>query len=198
MTEPLNDSLKKIARGAGITMVGTVIGLLFGFIARLIIARYGLEANYGIFSLALVVLTFATMLACLGLQQGATRYIAYFRGKEETAKARGTIAVSLQLATAASIIILISRFFIWLSSCATTPSSSCLFSFWIAPVVTATEACSGSLPVANALIAGSFITYIFGFGIPAAIESPSTTFIKWACSGFFASFAFYLLPLDLF
>ncbi|MDH5695327.1 MAG: flippase [Dehalococcoidia bacterium] len=111
MFEPLSDSLKKIAHGTGIAMVGMFLGLLFGFIARLIIARYGLEANYGIFSLALVVLTFATMLACLGLQEGATRYIAFFRGKEEATRVRGTISASLQLATVASIILCIAILF---------------------------------------------------------------------------------------
>ena len=111
MSEPLSDSLKKIGRGTGIAMVGMFAALLLQFIARLIIARYGLEANYGIFSLALVILNFAMILACLGLQEGATRYIAYFRGKEEAAKVRGTIAVSLELATAASIIIAVAIFF---------------------------------------------------------------------------------------
>jgi O-antigen/teichoic acid export membrane protein len=81
MAEPLGDSLKKITRGAGIAMAGMFFGLLLQFIAR-----YGLQANYGIFSLALAILTFATMLACLGLHEGATRCIAYFRGREETLK----------------------------------------------------------------------------------------------------------------
>ena len=111
MYEPLSDSLKKITHGAGIAVVGIFLGLLLGFIARLIIARYALEANYGIFSLALVVLNFSMILASLGLHLGATRYIAYFRGREEAARVRGTISASLQLATAASIIIGIAIFF---------------------------------------------------------------------------------------
>lgn len=111
MFEPLDDSLKKIARGTGIAMLAMFFGLLFEFIARLIIARYGLEANYGIFSLALVVLTVSMTLACLGLHLGATRYIAYFRSREEVARVRGTISASLQLGTAASIIIGVTIFF---------------------------------------------------------------------------------------
>lgn len=92
-------------------MVGMLLGLLLQFIARLIIARYGLQTNYGIFSLALVVLNFAMILACLGLHLGATRYIAYFQGKQEVARVRGIIPASLQLATAASIIISVAIFF---------------------------------------------------------------------------------------
>lgn len=113
MFETLSDSMKKIARGSAIAIAGLFGGLLLQFISRIFIARYGSEADYGIFSLALVVLNFAMILACLGLQEGATRYIAYFRGrgKGEVTKVRVTVAVSLQLAAAASIIISIALFF---------------------------------------------------------------------------------------
>jgi len=111
MVEPLTDSLRKIARGTGIAFVGTLLALLLGFIARLIIARYGSESDYGTFSLAIVILTFATTLASLGLSDGAPRYIAYFRGRGETAKVRGVTSVSLQLVTIASVVIGIALFF---------------------------------------------------------------------------------------
>jgi O-antigen/teichoic acid export membrane protein len=111
MAEPLTDSLKKIARGTGVALLGTFLALLIGFVTRLIIARYGSEADYGIYSLAIVILTFALTLACLGLPEGVARYIAYFRGREEAAKIRGVISVSLQLAAAASVIISIALFF---------------------------------------------------------------------------------------
>ena len=109
--ETLDHSLKKVARGTGIAIIGITLGLLFNFIAKLIIARYGLEANYGMFSMALAILTVAMMLACLGLHLGATRYIAYFRAKDDTAKVRGAISVSLELTTVASLIISIVLFF---------------------------------------------------------------------------------------
>ena len=111
MFETLDHSLKKVARGTGIAIIGITLGLLFNFIAKLIIARYGLEANYGMFSIAVAILTVAMMLACLGLHLGATRYIAYFRAKDDTAKVRGAISVSLQLATVASLVISIALFF---------------------------------------------------------------------------------------
>lgn len=121
MSKPLNDSLKKIARGTTIALIGMTLGLLFNFFSRLIIARYGLRANYGIFSLALVVLNFAMLIASLGLQQGTTRYIAYLRGKEDTVKVRGTISASLKLATTASIVLGLVLFF------AATPIAEKLF-----------------------------------------------------------------------
>lgn len=111
MFETLDHSLRKVARGTGIAIIGIILGLLLNFIAKLIIARYGLEANYGMFSLVLAILTVAMMLSCLGLHLGTTRYIAYFRAKNETGKVRGTISVSLELVTVASLAIGIALFF---------------------------------------------------------------------------------------
>jgi O-antigen/teichoic acid export membrane protein len=111
MVEPLNASLKKIARGTGTAMIGTYLAVFFGFVTRLIIARYGSEADYGIYSMAVVILTFATTLVGLGLTEGTPRYIAYFRGKGETDKVGGVISTSLQLAAAASIFMGIAMFF---------------------------------------------------------------------------------------
>lgn len=111
MIEPLSDSLQKVARGAGIALVGMFVGQLLQFIARPIIARYGLEANYGIFSLAQTILNISVMLACLGLDHGATRCIAYFRAKGDAAKVRGTISASLEFSVTASLLIGIVLFF---------------------------------------------------------------------------------------
>ncbi len=111
MFEPLNGSLKKIARGTGFAIVGMALGMFLGFITRLIIARYGLQANYGIFSLALVVLNLAVTISTLGLRRGATRYIAYFRAKGEGIKIGRTVSASLQLSVVASIIICLALFF---------------------------------------------------------------------------------------
>ena len=49
MAENTNESLNKIGKGTIIVLVGTIVGLLFAFISRIIIARYGTESQYGIF-----------------------------------------------------------------------------------------------------------------------------------------------------
>jgi len=104
MQEPLSISMRKIARGTGVAIVGTLAAMLVGFIIRLIIARYGSGAEYGIYSLVIVIFAFATTIVSLGLNQGATRYIAFFRSKGDTARVGGVISASLILAAAASII----------------------------------------------------------------------------------------------
>ncbi len=111
MNEPLDDSLKKIAQGTGIAVVGMTLGLLFSFITRLIIARYGLQSYYGTFSLALVVLQTAAIISSLGLSRGATRYIAFFRGSGEEAKVRTTMLTSLRFSLLTSIVVGLVLFF---------------------------------------------------------------------------------------
>ena len=103
MSEITNKSLKKIGKGTIVLLVGTVAGMFFAFITRILIARYGMASQYGLFSLALVVLNISVVIATLGLQDGAARYIAYFRGKNETSNIPGAISTSIQFATLASI-----------------------------------------------------------------------------------------------
>jgi len=52
MSEIVNQSLQKIAKGTGIIFIGTIIGMLLGFVSRVIVVRYITQSEYGIFSLA--------------------------------------------------------------------------------------------------------------------------------------------------
>jgi O-antigen/teichoic acid export membrane protein len=104
MSEIVNQSLQKIAKGTGIVFIGTIIGMLLGFVSRIIIVRYITQTEYGIYSLALVLMSIFVTISMLGLQQGSTRYIAYFRGKSEERKVRDVISSSLKIALISSII----------------------------------------------------------------------------------------------
>jgi O-antigen/teichoic acid export membrane protein len=92
-----NSSLKNIGKGTMIYLVGTVVSILFGFVSKSLIARYGTETQFGIYSLALVIINVALLFSCLGLVEGTTRYIAYFRGKGE--KDNATLIGSMSLLT---------------------------------------------------------------------------------------------------
>ena len=105
MVKPLSASLKKIARGAIIVMAGLIGCNLLQFVARLIIARYGLEANYGVFSIALVMLNLAMVLSSLGLQWGATRFIAHCAARGDSSGVKSTVMSSIQLASISSVIV---------------------------------------------------------------------------------------------
>jgi len=104
MSEIINQSLQKIAKGTGIIFIGTIIGMLLGFVGRVIIVRYITQSEYGIYSLAFVLMSIFVTISILGLQGGSTRYIAYFRGKNEEGKVRGVISSSIKIALVASVI----------------------------------------------------------------------------------------------
>ena len=112
MSEIVNQSLQKIAKGTGIIFIGTIIGMLLGFIGRVILVRYITQTEYGIYCLALVVISIFATIATLGLSEGSTRYIAYFRGKKEEGKVRGIISSSIKIAIIASISLAVISFFI--------------------------------------------------------------------------------------
>ena len=111
MSEIVNQSLQKIAKGTGTIFIGSLLGLFLAFIGRLIIARYWTESDYGVFSLALVMLNICVIISALGLQNGVSRSIAYARGKNECEKIQGLISSSLWLALAGSLILCLILFF---------------------------------------------------------------------------------------
>ena len=112
MSEIVNQSLQKIAKGTGIIFIGTIIGMLLGFVSRIILVRFTTQTEYGIYSLALVIISIFVMISTLGLSEGSTRYIAYFRGKNEEGKVKGVISSSIKIAIIASISLAVISFFV--------------------------------------------------------------------------------------
>lgn len=99
----MSGSLGKIAKGAAIAFAGMLAFTFFEFVTRVIIARYATPGEYGAFSIGFALMNIFVMISCLGLQVGATRCIAYFRGKGETEKVAGIVYSSLQLSIAAGL-----------------------------------------------------------------------------------------------
>lgn len=105
MSEVVNQSLQKIAKGTGIIFIGTIIGMLLGFVSRIIIVRYITQTDFGIYSLALVLMNIFAVISTLGLQEGAARQISFYRGKNDSSKVRGIVLSALQIALIASVLL---------------------------------------------------------------------------------------------
>jgi O-antigen/teichoic acid export membrane protein len=104
MREPFNDdSLVKITRGAGLVLVGLLAARILFFIVRLLIARYGLEADYGVYSLGAAVFNIGAVIAVLGMSRGVSRSIAHARGQKDMEKVQNLIPASLYFGLLASI-----------------------------------------------------------------------------------------------
>jgi len=89
-------SSKRIARGAVIVFLGMLLSRALSYIYTALVARLG-SSEYGLLSLALVIVSFISIFAALGLRTGVARYVAYFKGKNNNKKIKGTIISSLKL-----------------------------------------------------------------------------------------------------
>jgi len=80
-----SQALQKIARGAGITIVGTVISLVLGFASRALIARGMSVSDYGLFTLTTTIIALALTVATLGIPSSMPRQVPYYlhRKREE-------------------------------------------------------------------------------------------------------------------
>ena len=99
-----SQALQKIARGIGIVFVGTVISMFFGFLSRAVIARYFSTSEYGVFNLALTVLSIALVVATLGFPNALAREVAFYKEKEPS-KLRALISTALIIVAVNSLVL---------------------------------------------------------------------------------------------
>jgi len=99
----LGESLRKIVKGAGFVLLGTIIGRAFGYGSRLIIARLG-ASDYGLVALGFAVMSIAATLSMVGIQSGIVRYVSLYKGKEDKGRIKGTIISALKITLPLSFI----------------------------------------------------------------------------------------------
>lgn len=96
-------ALKKIAKGAGIFFIGLVISKTLAYVYRIIIARMGVE-QYGLFSIALAVFGIFATISLLGLGEGVTRFVSFYKGKADQKRIKGVITSALKITLPSSLI----------------------------------------------------------------------------------------------
>ncbi|MEK6760768.1 MAG: flippase [Nanoarchaeota archaeon] len=92
--EGVNDGLKLLANSAIIVFGAFVVSKIFGYLYRIIIARYFGPEVYGLFSLAIIVVGWFAGISYLGLTEGVSRFIPLFRGKNEKNKVNYVFQIS--------------------------------------------------------------------------------------------------------
>lgn len=91
-----DDRLKKIAKGAGIFLIGLIISKALAYIYRLIIARIGVE-QYGLLSIALAVFGIFVTISLFGLGEGVVRFVSFYKGKLDQRRIKGIITSALKI-----------------------------------------------------------------------------------------------------
>lgn len=84
MSDVVNSSLKTAAKGTTLILFGSSVSLPLWFATKILIIRNTTTEEFGIYSLALAVASIISVLATLGLQEGATRFVSVFLGEEKT------------------------------------------------------------------------------------------------------------------
>lgn len=100
-----NSSLKKVVRGTVIVIIGTIVAMPLAFLAKVILARFFTQSEYGIFSLGFTIINILVVISILGLGIGSTRQIAYYRVKKKFLKVKGIIISSILISFFSSLIL---------------------------------------------------------------------------------------------
>ncbi len=105
-------ALRQIAKGGSIIFVGYALLGAFDFFYKVLVARYLSPEDYGVLSLALIVVGVSMTLSCLGFAQAFRKFIPEYNTKEETGKIKHLLVFGLGLSfVAGSIIASIIYFF---------------------------------------------------------------------------------------
>jgi len=114
----VTNSLGKLGTSAGILFFGTILGIFFNFVARVIIARFYTPDDYGLFNLFFTVLSIFGGIGLLGLGSGISRFIGYYAGADEKHNIKAVEGWGLLIGVVSGISFGILLFFIapWISS----------------------------------------------------------------------------------
>src|SRR3989344_5772248 len=96
---------KKIAKGAAIVFVGMLFSKVISYLYVALLARLG-SSEYGLLSLAMAIISFASIFALFGLGIGIIRYVSYYKGKRDNRKIKGIIFSSLRISLPISLILM--------------------------------------------------------------------------------------------
>lgn len=108
--DDINNSLKKIAKGAGIFSIGLILSKALAYVYRLVIARVGIE-QYGLFSIALAVFNILSVISLIGMSEGVIRFVSFYKGRSDQRRIKGIITSALKITLPLSIAFAVFLFF---------------------------------------------------------------------------------------
>jgi len=94
----LKDDLSKLAKNAGISGVGEIIGNAIAYTSNVLVTRrIGLDP-FGVYVLASTILRIVGVFSVLGLDWGLIRFISLYQGRGDRARVKGVIIFSTKVA----------------------------------------------------------------------------------------------------
>lgn len=86
-----DSALARVGKGAGVVLVGLLVGTSLEYVVRIILARVLGPDTYGLFELGYSVILFLSTASLLGMGTSLVRYVAFYLGKNDPASAKGVI-----------------------------------------------------------------------------------------------------------
>ena len=99
-----NPNLEKLAKGAGLFFIGTLVIFLSKFIYRILVSRYLGPSGYGLLAIGDATLNIALLFTTLGLSSGVTKFVAHYKSEGQPEKIKGTILSAFKIVVPLSII----------------------------------------------------------------------------------------------
>jgi len=109
--EEIDRGLKLLANSAVIVLMAIVFSKIFGYIYRIVIARYFGPDAYGLFSLSIAIVGLLVIFSLMGFSEGIVRYISFYRGKNEINKIRYLYRFTFLIVLLSSVSISLILFF---------------------------------------------------------------------------------------
>jgi len=101
-----------MAKGAWIILIAAAGGMALAFGGRLLLIRFFSPSEYGIFSLAWIILNFSSLLSLMGLQESSARQIAFYESRNDRRSTTTIIRYSTEGILIASIFTSLVLFFL--------------------------------------------------------------------------------------
>jgi len=103
-------NLKQVATGAGIGLFGSLVGAVLQLLSGIIVVRLVPPAEYGIYTLAIVLVATLATLSNLGFGNGAPQLIAKYLAANDHSRVRGIVLATLVIVAGVSGVLTLSLF----------------------------------------------------------------------------------------
>jgi O-antigen/teichoic acid export membrane protein len=93
----IDNSLKFLFKSSLFISLGVILSKIIAYVYRIIIARYFGPETYGLFSLAIIFVSWLIAIFSLGLFEGILRFIPLYRGENNTHKIRYLLKICITI-----------------------------------------------------------------------------------------------------
>lgn len=97
VSEIIDSSLRTAVKGTTIVLLGMVVSNLLWFLTKFLIVRNITAEELGLYSLVVATVSIISLMACLGIHEGATKYVAQFAGEGRKSDAESISKAALQV-----------------------------------------------------------------------------------------------------